>query len=276
MSPMKDLVGSRLSGRALPFLALLLCLAGCGGRRSASGSPTAATEQTLTELFDLSAVYQRLGRLAANGPIPFVGNVALLAGRGDSTMVRLGLSIENHSLSFQRDQGGFAARYRVEVQLARANQPPVRNARTEVVRVATFPETQTSGESILNQQNFLLAPGTYTLTIVVRDPASNAASRVEQELTVPSFGPGSLTAPAMVYEVTARTNPADSIHMILNPRGTVATGGGDTLYLYVEGYRFPSATRVPVEVKDDQDSVDRKSTRLNSSHYGLSRMPSSA
>jgi GWxTD domain-containing protein len=252
---MKDVIMSRMLGRWFSLAALLVSVVSCGGRRSASGSPSTATEQTLTELFDLSAVYQRLGRLAANGPIPFVGTIALLAGRGDSTMVRLGLSLENHSLSFQRDQGAFAARYRVDVQLARPNQPPIQNSRTEVVRVATFPETQSSGESILNQQNFLLAPGTYTLTVVVRDPASNAASRVEQELTVPSFSAGSLTAPAMVYEVTARTNPADSIHMILNPRGTVAHGGGDTLFLYVEGYRFPSATRVPVEVKDDQDSV---------------------
>jgi GWxTD domain-containing protein len=90
---------------------------------------------------------------------------------------------------------------------------------------------------------------------VVRDPASNAASRVEQQVEVPTFAAGSISAPAMVYEVTARTNVADSIHMVLNPRGTVAHGGGDTLYLYVEGYRFAGPNRVPVEVRDDQDSV---------------------
>jgi GWxTD domain-containing protein len=231
-----------------------LTASGCGGRRSPSGTP-GATEQTLTELFDLAAVYQRLGRLAASGPIPFVGTVAVLGGRGDSTMVRLGISLENRSLSFQRDAGAFAARYRVEVSLARPGQPLVRNVRDEVVRVQSFQETQAAGETILHQQNFLVAPGSYTLAIIVRDPASNAASRVEQQLEVPAFGPGTLSSPAMVYEVTARTNVADSVHMVLNPRGTVAHGGGDTLYLYVEGYRFTGPSRVPVEVRDDQDSV---------------------
>src|SRR5262245_37210617 len=252
---MKEVPMYRHKSRWVLALGLAVAASGCGGRRTASGSPSAATEQTLTELFDLSAVYQRLGRIASSGPIPFVGTVAMVAGRGDSTMVRVGLSLENRSLSFQRDGGTFAARYRVEVGLARPNQPLVRNATTDVVRVGSFQETQTSGETILNQQTFLLAPGSYTLSIVVRDPASNAASHAEQQLAVTAFGAGSSSAPAMVYEVTARTNSADSLHMVLNPRGTVAHGGGDTLYLYVEGYRFNGPSRLPVEVKNDQDSL---------------------
>ena len=247
------LVFARASTR---WLAVGLFLAGCGGGRSAPGGPPGtATDQTLTELFNLSAVYQRLGRLAAAGPIPFVGNVALLAGRGDSTLMYLGLSLDNRSLSFQRDGGTFAARYRVDVSLTREGSPPIQASTNSMVRVGSFQEAQRSDESIFFHQGFLLAPGTYGLTVFVRDLSANTASRVERTVDVPALGPGTVSVPTMVYEVRSRTGVADSFHAILNPRGTVANGGADTLFLYVEGYRFSAPTRVPVDVRDEQDSV---------------------
>ncbi len=243
-------------GRLLATLALIpLGFAACSSGRASNLTPSAATDQTLTELFSLSSVYQRLGRLAASGPIPFVGNVAMLAGRGDSTVVELGVSFENRALSFQRDQGSFLGRYRVDMALTRTGGTPINVSKTEMVRVASFQETQRGDESIFFQQSFLLAPGAYTLTVVVRDPASNAASRVERPIDVPTFGAGSLSPPIMVYEVRGRTSVADSFHAVLNPRGTVSHGGSDTLFLYVEGYRFSGATTVPVTVRDDRDSV---------------------
>lgn len=243
-------------GRVLVKSVPLLLLAGCAaGRQASSGSPGTVTDQTLSELFSLSSVYQRLGRLAGTGPIPFVGNVAMLAGRGDSTLVEIGFSFENRSLSFQRDQGTFAARYRVDMQLARTGAPPITVTKTEVVRVGSFQETQRNEESIFFQQGFLLAPGTYVLTLVVRDPGSAAASRVERTLEVPAFRAGSISAPAMVYEVRSRTSVADSFHVVLNPRGTVSHGGRDSLFVYVEGYQYPGPTRIPIEVRDDRDSV---------------------
>ncbi|MGE0439161.1 MAG: GWxTD domain-containing protein [Gemmatimonadales bacterium] len=246
---------------AVGAAAALLASMGCtAGRQAAPGSPTAATDQTLNELFNLSAVYQRLGRLAARGPIPFVGNYTTLAGRGDSTVFMVGFSFENRALSFQRDQGSFAARYRVDLTLGRATGEPIAVTRNEVVRVASFQETQRSDESVFFQQAFLLEPGSYNLTMVVRDPASNAASRVERVIEVPKYGAGSMSQPAMVYEVRGRTAPSDSFHAVLNPRGTVSHGGGDTLYIYVEGYRYPGPTSVPVVVKDDRDSVVYRSS----------------
>jgi GWxTD domain-containing protein len=238
------------------WLALASMLSGCGGGRSGPGGPPGtATDQTLTELFNLSAVYQRLGRISSVGPIPFVGNFALLAGRGDSTMLHLGLSLENRSLSFQRDAGAFTARYRVDVTLGRAGLPPIQATSNELVRVGSFQETQRGEEAVFFHQGFLLAPGSYQLGIVVRDLAAGAASRAERTVEVPTFGPGTLSAPSMVYQVRSRTAVTDSFHVILNPRGTVSHGGGDTLYLYVEAYRFSGPTKIPVTVRDEQDSL---------------------
>jgi GWxTD domain-containing protein len=234
---------------------LLLVVLACGGGRPPAGGATPSTEQTLNELFNLSALYQRMGRLAAGGPMPFVGTVAFVAGRGDSTIARVGLSFDNHAFAFQRDGRAFSTRFRVEIGFARTGLPPVQAVRDEVVRVESFAETQRNDESIIMEQGFLLAPGNYTLTVTVRDPASNVASRAEQATVVPAFSAGEVTVPILVYAAKARESLADTLTLTLNPRGTVANGGGDSLTMYVEGYRFPAAREVPVDVRDERDSV---------------------
>ena len=257
--------------RSVAPLGLLLAASACGGARQPAGGVPPSTEQTLTELFNLSALYQRMGRLAASGPMPFVGSIAFVAGRGDSTVARVGLSFENHAFAFAREGRAFATRFRVEYSFApaaigagvrvaappenRSGGPPVQAVREEVIRVESFPETQRGDESVIVEQGFLLAPGNYTLAVTVRDPTSNAFSRAEQAVEVPAFPAGSITAPILVYQARPRTGLSDSLALVLNPRGTVANGGGDSLLMYVEGYRFTGARQVPVEVRDDRDSV---------------------
>ena len=234
---------------------LLVAVAACGGPRPPAGGVLPSTEQTLTDLFNLPALYQRMGRLAASGPMPFVGTVVFVAGRGDSTMARVGLSFENHAFAFQRDGRAFSTRFRVEYAFTRAGGTPVQAVRDELIRVESFAETQRNDESVIVEQAFLLAPGNYTLAVTVRDPASNAASRAEQAVEVPSFSGSGITAPILVYQARPRTALADSLTLVLNPRGTVANGGGDSLMMYVEAYRLNGPTRVPVAMRDERDSV---------------------
>ena len=258
--------------RHVALSGLLLAALACGGGRTSAGGVTPSTEQTLTELFNLSALYQRMGRLAASGPMPFIGSIAFLEGRGDSTIARVGLSFENHAFAFSREGRAFSTRLRVEYNFApasagtpgvrvatppeaRTGGTPVQAVRDEIIRVESFPETQRGDESVIVEQDFLLAPGNYTLAVTVRDPGSNAFSRAEQPLQVPAFTPGSITSPILVYQARPRQRPSDSLTLVLNPRGTVANGGGDSLLMYVEGYQLPAARQVPVEVRDDRDSV---------------------
>jgi GWxTD domain-containing protein len=241
--------------RRASALGLVLLSIGCGGGAQRPGGATPNTEQTLSELFNLSAVYQRIGRIAAGGPMPFVGALGFAAGSGDSTIARVGLSLENHAFAFQRDAGSFSTRFRIEYSFQRSGAEPVAATRNEIIRVRSFQETQRSDESVIVEQGFLLAPGSYTLAITVRDPASNVFSRAEKSIEVPSFPPGSITPPILVYQARPRATTTDSLTMLLNPRGTVATGGGDSLLMYVEGYRFSGPATVPIEVRDDRDSV---------------------
>ncbi len=235
---------------------LLAAAAGCGGAPATPGTVTPSTEQTLDELFNLPSVYQRLGRLAASGPMPFIGNVAYLKGRGDSTIARIGLSFENHAFAFSREGPNYVARARIEYSLTRAGQPPIQAVRDEVIRVESFGETQRVDESVIIEQGFMLVPGSYTVAVTVRDPAANVFSRGEQTVQVPALAPGSFTEPIFVYQVRPRQSLADSLVMLLNPRGTVANGGGDSLVMYVEAYGTPEGGRqIPVRVRGERDSV---------------------
>jgi GWxTD domain-containing protein len=246
---------SDLLRRLAPAWLLLAAVSGCATRRTPAGTVTPTTEQTLGELFNLPSVYQKLGRLAASGPMPFVGNIAYLKGRGDSTIARVGLSFESNAFAFAREGPNYAARFRVEYGLARAGQPPIQATRDEILRVQSFAETQRSDESVIVEQGFKLVPGSYTLTVTVRDPAANVFSRAEQTIQVPGYPAGSFTTPIFVYSVRPRRELSDSLVMLLNPRGTVANGGGDSLLMYVEAYDVPEDRQLPVRVRDDRDSV---------------------
>lgn len=254
-------------GPRLPRTLLALLLAGAaacagGGGGGAGGVPPepgqaaapASTEQTLTDLFNLTALYQRMGRLAADNPLPFVGQPAFFAGRGDSTVMILGLSLDNRSLSFQRTSRDFVARYRAEIILQAEGAQPIRYAREETVSVASYPETQRADESVVFQQGFLLRPGKYQLTVSVRDPLSSSGSKADMAITVPAFGPGSFTAPTLVYDVSARANLWDEPKVLLNPRGTVAHGG-DSMAVLIEAYQLPGPVKLPFQMRDEQDQV---------------------
>ena len=245
---------------SLAILGTALLLQGCGNwQRVGTEESEPTPEQTLTELFDLTTVYQRLGRLVAGQPLPWVATAAFAAGPGDSTLAIVALSLENRSLSFQREPEGFGATYRVEVVFEREGAAPITVARDEAVRVATFQETLRDDESLLFQQLFHLPPGQYRAKVTVRDRRSGNQTTATVNLAVPAFGAGSVTAPILAYQVTGRAADDAPLDILLNPRGTVAYGG-DTLLAYIEGYGFPGPADLPVEIRDAIDSVVYRGT----------------
>ena len=217
-----------------------LGLAGCGQwQRVGTGSgPT--PETGLTQMLDMASIYRRLGRMAASGAVPFIGNVVYAAGPGDSTLAMVGVSLENRALSFQREGGAFVAHYRAEVTFQPAAGQPIRATRDEAVRVATFQETLRNEESVLFQQAFHLRPGDYQVSVSIRDRNSSEQNRAEMATTVPAFAEGTTSAPIVAYEVTGRAAATEPLSVVLNPRGTVAYGS-DTLLAYIEGYRMSGA-----------------------------------
>jgi GWxTD domain-containing protein len=229
-------------------------LAACGSWQRVGSAPEAEQSQATTQLLELQSVFQKIGRLAASGAIPFVGSVATLAGPGDSALAIVAISMENRYFAFQKDTGGFAARYRVDVVAQRPAAVPLRASREEVVRVTSFKETLRNDESILFQRTLRLVPGTWRIAVTVHDLSAGRQSTADLQLVATGFGPGSVTAPILAYEVKGRARRTDPLSAILNPRGTVAYGG-DSLLAYVEGYDMGGRTAIPFELRDDRDSI---------------------
>jgi GWxTD domain-containing protein len=226
----------------------------CGSWRRVGTQDAPAPADQLSQLVNVSSFYQKLGRLAAAEPLPFVGTVAFAAGSADSVITILGLSLENRALSFQREGNLFVARYRVSISFQRTGTRSVELSRDEIVRVPTFQETLRADESVLFQQVLRLTPGDYNVTVTVRDASSTAESRAQGRYTAPVFQPGTTSAPILAYQATGRGSRTDPLSVVLNPRGTVGYGA-DTLLAYIEGYDFPTPTTVPFEVLDEQQDI---------------------
>jgi GWxTD domain-containing protein len=246
-------------------VALAASAIGCGSWKRVGSDEQPRPTETLTRLLNTQQFYQRLGRLSAGDPMPFVGTVAFAAGPADSVIAVTGLSLENRAFAFQREGNSFVARYRVSLSFKREGAPPVDLAREELVRVATFQETQRADESVLFQQVLRIVPGTYSVTATVRDASSTSESSATAEYTAPKFGKSTYSAPILTYQATGRGSLADPVSLVLNPRGAVGYGS-DTLLAYVEGYSFAEPTKVPFAVLDElEDTIYSDSLRFRGS-----------
>jgi GWxTD domain-containing protein len=232
----------------------LMATIGCGSWSRVGSEHAPTPSETLTRVLNTTQYYQRLGRLAADQPLPFVGTVAFAAGVADSVIGVFGLSLENRALAFQREGNVFVARYRVGLSFKREGAPSIDVAREEIVRVSTFQETQRADESILFQQVLRLTPGTYHVSATVRDAGSTSESHAQADYTAPRFAAGTTSAPILAYQATGRGNFTDPLNIVLNPRGSVGYGS-DTLLAYIEGYNFSKPTTVPFKVVDEQQHV---------------------
>lgn len=240
-------------------LALAAGTSGCTSWQRVGGPGNTSPEESLLQLFNPGVLYRQLGRMVSSTGVPFIGSAAVLPGPGDNARVLVGVSLTNRSLAFERVGDVYQARYRVEYTLTRSGAAPVTAGRDAVVRVATLQEALRTDESILLQQELRATPGDYSLSVRVSDRTSNLTGVATDSVTVGEFGPGSITTPILAYEVRGRASRADSVGIVLNPRGSIAYGG-DTLLIYLEGVGFRGPATLPLQVRDGLDSVVLRTT----------------
>jgi GWxTD domain-containing protein len=199
-------------------------------------------------------VYRDMGLMVDTSRLPFVASVRFLAGATpDSTLVVFAMSLANRSLNFRRDSNDLVADYHVELTLRRDTSVIRQVVRDEKVRVSSVPETMRRDESIIFQQMLVVSPGTYNVSIVVRDRTSPAYAQFQMLDTVPQFDAPGLGWPMPIYEGTGRTRRGVLPALVANPRG--ATAYGESVRVYVEGYGLARGTRLAARVVD-LDSVE--------------------
>jgi hypothetical protein len=95
-------------------------------------------------------LYARMGLLAQDGPVPFVGNIGYLASRSpDSTLVVVTLSLANRALTFVRESDRYRATYDVQIDLHQGATLVRHLEGHETVRVASYKETTRNDESVI-------------------------------------------------------------------------------------------------------------------------------
>lgn len=243
---------TRSVGPAL--LLVLLTATGCGSWGRVGDQPRPQPGEALTQTLDLGLAFRKIGRISAGAPLPFVADVGVFAGPGDSGLVVVGISLENRNLAFKRENNDFVARYRATITARRAAGDSVTLSRDQTVRVSGFAETQRAEESVLFQEGLTLAPGPWMISVRISDPEVGHSASGERAYTVPSFGPGTVSSPQLAYQVRARGDRTSPMSIILNPRGML-TYGGDSANIYVEGYKMPGPRVVPIRVVDQFDST---------------------
>lgn len=204
---------------------------------------------------DPSGAYAKAGLLVRGAPLGFIGDVRFLgSGSADSTLVLVTLSLANRSLSFQPDGPAQSAEYGVILELRRRGDDSlaVRSESRETVRVGTPRETTASEPDIVFQRFVRVAPGSYDLTLTVRDEGGTNTGSLDAPVIVPRFTPGSLSAPISVYRAGSRRSPDSLPELVANPRATVMLGRDSLALVYVEGYGIPPSARLALTVSDEQ------------------------
>ena len=235
-------------------------LTACGSWQRVGGPPPPQAVPALSQLFDASAIYRAMG-FAVGGPsLPFVASLHFFAGgTPDSTPGVFAMSLANHALSFRRANGGFVAVYHVELVLRADTLVVFRKVGDETVRVRTFQETLRVDESIVYQQFFVVRPGIYSASVVVRDRNGPAYAESQIVDTVPRFEGPALSGPIATYQGTGRSRLDTLPDVVVNPRATLPYGA-DSLRFYVEAYGLPVGTPLAARVVDPDSIVLWKAT----------------
>ncbi len=229
--------------RRLLLTALILAVgAGCAsqapGRRRPAPPAPGHRRDTRNISFDPAPLYRQMGMIARGLPFPLVGRVGYLAAATpDTTHVVLGLSFAPTSLSFSREADNrYRAAYAVGITVERNGLRVASVETNETVVVSAYRETSRTDESLLHQEILDLPPGTYTMTVAVRDVASQRGVEETVEMRVPRYGTDILSTPIPIIQVLPRL-ARDSLPFILvHPRATAVFGRDSVLPLYVESY----------------------------------------
>lgn len=212
---------------------------------------------------DPSSVYNQMGLIATGSPLSYVGKIAYFASRSpDTTMVLASISIPNRMLSFVRDGDTYRAPYEVKLRLSQGNTEIKSVDAMEIVRVGSFKEVNRTDESVIFQNYFRIPPGSYNISFMVRDVASNRAASQEGAITVPRLTQGHLSTPLLVYEATRR-NTLDSLPRLLaSPRSSAVFGQDSTVSVYLEAYGQQLRLPVSFVVQNEKGSITWRDTTV--------------
>jgi len=205
----------------IAFACALVAAAACASNppspEDIDGGGVSHIERTLAD-------YDRMGFLTGTPDFPVIGRVLAFRGPGDSAYVAVAASMSPAALHFARDQGLFAARYQVLAAAVSGADTVGRMDRRETVRIEDFAETVSDEERVFFQRFMTLPPGSYELTVTVRELTSRDQATRAFQVRVPPRGAseGRMTEPVVALRAVPRRSYRQYPPLIVSPRATVA------------------------------------------------------
>jgi GWxTD domain-containing protein len=255
--------------RSFALIGIASVLSACGG--SGAASPGGATTPTVqrerrTISFDPAPLYRQMGMIARGQPFPMVGRMAFVpSAHPDTTHVVVVLGFAPASLRFARETDSrYRANYSISLTTEREGRPAQTLETTEAVVVGAFRETERTDESILFQEILDLEPGTYRLSLSVRDVSSQRGIVEQVDLVVPSFATRALSSPVPVNKVIPRTSRDSLPYLLARPRAAASLGTDSVLPMYVESVSPSDSVLVMLARGETGRDLWNESVRLES------------
>lgn len=202
---------------------------------------------------DVSELYRSIGLLAVPSPLAFVGKISSFASAyPDTTLVLASISVPNRALTFTREGDRYRAPYEVKISMTRGDTEVANVDAMEIVRVGSFREINRTDESVIFQHYFHIAPGVYSLSVMVRDVGGSRTASQQATVAVPLLATGRFSTPLLVYEAAGRSALDSVPRLLASPRSSAVFGRDSTVAIYVEAYG--QGPRLPVDyvVRNDK------------------------
>ena len=241
--------------RVVLFGLLVLATACASGR--GGGTPGTASRRSGGAASGTgAALYEQAGLIAVAGPVSYVGTLGFFAApHPDTTLSLLTLSLTARTLTFTREGDRFRAGYTVTADIRQGPSIAHHLDAKEVVRVRSFKETTRGEESVIFQEYFGLAPGTYTLTLAVRDESGAKSGTYESEITVPAIQARGLSSSVPVHEATPRASIDSLPQLVASPRSTAVFGRDTMLAAYVEAYELAPGEPLQAAIRGEKGAI---------------------
>jgi GWxTD domain-containing protein len=177
--------------------------------------PAAAQEFEVSDLFSNDRFFEESGILQGRGDVPFVADLWFLPGPADSTRAILGVGLSNSALRFVRvPEGGWRATYQVVAELDPKDGEKFERRWEKSVDIASFDESLLTGETVVFQADFPVAPGEYDLRLTVNDAHAEQLSRANAEIEVPRIGSPGAGEPVLLWRLE---RIGDQVSYVVHP-----------------------------------------------------------
>jgi len=221
---------------------------------------------------------QRSERPPDHGGMPKFYFEALSFSADESGVERLDvfLEIPYEALQFVREGDSFNSRCEITITIYDSTETLVNEKFwRETIRVKDYGKTISSSICYVNQKTFLLTPGTYVISVLVKDMETEMPAQQKKKIKIHAYS----KSPFAISDIMLVSHiEMDSANLVVTPNISGAVGGNlDSFYIYFEVYDTLKADSAAISlvlrnIKGTIVKSDSFRQRISTSPQGVYRL----